>query len=119
MRLSFFRNRVYDQASGRWTHNVTGTPCGTTGYIDTWNAYNRRGMLVHQLTNTLTDSTRYDGSGNLIYRRQVAGAIDGGWKRFNIDTLHNQLNASDRRLEAGLEMVSLIQAMGDFSCCAS
>ena len=89
-----FRNRAVDPA-GRilWqelacgTYNVAGSACGAN-MVSTWNGYERRGMLVRQVTGAVVDSSRYDASGNLIQRRPQAGIP---YTSYSVATSHNEL----------------------------
>jgi RHS repeat-associated protein len=89
-----FRNRAVDPA-GRilWqelacgTYGVSGSACGSN-MVSTWNGYDRRGMLVRQVTGTVVDSSRYDASGNLIQRRPRTGIP---YTSYSVASSHNEL----------------------------
>ncbi len=69
---------------------VSGSACGAAS-LSTWSGYNRRGMLVTQKQNSVTQARRYDGSGNLVYQRLAATSP---YTIFGVDTLHNEITSS-------------------------
>lgn len=67
----------------------TGNPCGELGLQTQWNRYDRLGWLVSQHSNDtdLSDSLRYDASGNMTWRKQ--GLYQP--KTFTMAAGHNRL----------------------------
>jgi RHS repeat-associated protein len=72
--------------------SVLGNPCGTVNsqstLVTTVNKYDRMSWLRVQDRNGWIDSMRYDGSGNLTYKKEGSSALR---HFFTTDTLHNQL----------------------------
>jgi RHS repeat-associated protein len=66
-----------------------GNPCGSEDAILTANSYNRMSWLVSQQVNSKLDSTRYDASGNMVWRRKdhMSAATDS----FAIAQYHNRV----------------------------
>lgn len=58
-----------------------GNPCGSSSPRTTLNQYNRLGMLVRQQVGSAVDSMGYDGSGNMLFRRDGA---TGGMHSFTM-----------------------------------